>query len=149
MAEERSDDGSDESRALTPEGQKKMKENAQGLARLLGAVDCIVSSPLVRCVQTALFVAKAVSLKQNVVTDDALRPASDVDAVRALIERTAGRTIILVGHEPLLTQSASSLTGFEGSFELKKGGCYVLHWRDDRFELDAVISPRLLRHVRA
>ena len=147
VAEERSDERPDETRALTAEGQKKMKENAKGLAHLLGGVDAIVSSRLLRAVQTALFVAKAVALKQNVVTDDALRPESTVAEVRALIERTGGKTVVLVGHEPLLSQTALELAGLRGTAELKKGGCYVFRLREASFELENMLTPRVLRHI--
>src|SRR4029079_9330830 len=73
IAEERVGEKPDEERALTPDGQKKTKSVAKGLAELF-ELDAVIASPLVRAVQTALYVAKATGLKESVQTDPRLRP---------------------------------------------------------------------------
>ena len=147
IAEDPQPGRSDEARALTPEGQKRMKEVGKGLCDLLPKVGAVISSPLVRAVQTSLFVAKACDLKQNVTTDDRLKPQSSPESIRALIESTEDRVVVLVGHEPTLTAAMKALTGLNGPLELKKGGCYGLREHEDGFALEWVLTPRVLRRV--
>src|SRR3954471_16837400 len=49
----------DDLRPLTVEGRKRMRRNAEGLKAIVGKIDVIVTSPLVRTVETAQIVAKA------------------------------------------------------------------------------------------
>ena len=53
VAEDDSDSGRDFDRHLTPEGQEKMARAAVGLRTLGVEVDVLVSSPLVRAIETA------------------------------------------------------------------------------------------------
>ena len=53
IAEEEAADGRDESRRLTKEGIAQMKVVARGLVKVVRRPDVILTSPLVRAVQTA------------------------------------------------------------------------------------------------
>ena len=59
IAEDATPDKKDEDRGLTSEGHARMKQIARGLERALPKVQAIYSSPLLRAVQTALWVSKA------------------------------------------------------------------------------------------
>jgi phosphohistidine phosphatase SixA len=138
--------GPDETRELTDEGRRRMKQSARGLARLFKA-EAIISSPLIRAMQTATSVGKAYDL--GVTTSDALRPDGDAAAVRKLIADTSARRIILVGHEPNLTAAMQALAGVQGELELKKGGCYAIRFDDaDVARLEWMLPPRALRAAR-
>ncbi|HKO54602.1 MAG TPA: phosphoglycerate mutase family protein [Thermoanaerobaculia bacterium] len=138
--------GPDETRELTDEGHRRMKQIARGLARIFEA-EAIISSPLTRAVQTATWVGKAYDF--GVTASDALRPEGDPAAVRALIDGTDARRIILVGHEPSLTAAMQALANVQGALELKKGGCYAVRFTDaDGARLEWMLPPRALRAAR-
>jgi len=129
IAEEVSADGTDESRALTAEGRKKMRKAARGLASLGAAPERLLSSPLVRARQTAEIVVEAFP-GLTIEECDALAPAVDERALtRAVSAASAGGDVMLVGHEPDLSgMLAYWLTGSRFAFEtrFKKGAVACL-----------------------
>lgn len=134
----------DETRELTDEGHRRMRQIARGFKRFFSNAETIISSPLTRALQTATWVGKA--LDRGVVTSDALRPGGDPAAVRKLLEETNARRIILVGHEPSLTRTMLALTNMQGELELKKGGCYAIRFDDaEDARLEWMLPPRVLR----
>ena len=140
----------DEDRSLTAEGHARMKEIARGLEHVLPKVRVIYSSPLLRAVQTALWVSKAYRSRAAVTTTDALAPGATKKEFLALIESIKEPRAILVGHEPTLTEDLRTLTvlGKSTSLELKKGGCYgVRLFADGSGVLEWVLPPKILRKV--
>ena len=81
----------DSKRPLTPEGKMKVQEIAKGLLRLGFEVDWILTSPLVRAVETAEIVSDA--LRPSVPTDfvEALKPGGSPEAVITFLARAPGR----------------------------------------------------------
>ncbi len=117
------DDGK---RPLTPDGKQKMREIAAGLVRAGVEVDWIVSSPLVRAVETAEIVGEEVGLKPPLDSCDALGPGGDPEAlVTFLAKRPNRRRVLVVGHEPDLSALAARLIGAgrNANMPFKKGGC--------------------------
>jgi len=138
----------DEDRALTSEGKAQIKEVARGLARILPKVDAVYSSPLLRAMQTAKRIAKVYGL--DVTTSDALRPGASTRNAGALLKKSDARRVILVGHEPSLTENLSILANLGESprIELKKGGCYGIAVRaDGSAVLEWILTPRVLRRL--
>jgi phosphohistidine phosphatase len=101
----------DELRPLTPAGH----EAARMLGELLAErePEAIVSSPLVRAVETAEALADAAGLE--VVVDERLGPGATVDDLRAAVAGR-GETVIAVGHQPDCGEIALVVTGRELSF---------------------------------
>jgi len=119
----------DAKRALTPEGKEKMREIAAGLVRAGMEPDWIVSSPLVRAVETAEIVGEALSSKPPLDTCDALGPGGEPEALIAyLAKRSNRRRVLLVGHEPDLGELAARLIGAgrNANMPFKKGGCCLI-----------------------
>ncbi len=143
IAEERGADKPDAERPLTGEGHRRMKEIARGLRKLLPKVEAIVSSPLVRCKQTADWVSRAYD-DLAVETTEALAPDGDLAAFRIQARRA-----ILVGHEPTLTRFMLDLTGMTSeALELKKGGCYGIRVdAEGAAQLEWLLPPRVTRRV--
>jgi phosphohistidine phosphatase len=142
----------DENRPLTEEGIRKMKEIAGGMQNLDIEVDRIVSSPLLRARQTADIVARA--LHHEVEIWKSLNPSEDPRQLVAALRKSNDDDILLVGHEPHLSQFVSVLIsgGTDMQIELKKGGlcklssddliygrCATLHW---------LLAPSQLRKLR-
>lgn len=139
---------SDETRELTEEGHRRMKQIARGLRRILPHVDAIISSPLTRALQTATWVGKSLDL--GVTTDDALRPSAAPHAIHSLLSKSSASTLILVGHEPTLTAAMLDLTRIhaESPLELKKGGCYAVRFTGgEAGQLEWMLAPRVLRKL--
>lgn len=146
----------DDDRPLTPKGRKRMREIARGLRRLDLRLDRIVTSPLPRASATAEIVAVALSARRGLEVADVLRAGSDSRAIRDwLSQRKEGR-LMIVGHNPSLTDLIGLLVLGDGEgprsqvCELKKGGIAALRpapGSPDRFELDWVGTPRLIRRL--
>lgn len=135
----------EETRKLTKEGHQRMEEIARGLRRLVPKADEVVSSPLLRCTQTAEWIAGAYGLTFSVASE--LRPEAGPKEVRDLLDRLEGSRLILVGHEPGLSQAMRNLTGEKSMLELKKGGCYGLRVVAGQARLEWMLTPRLLRRA--
>jgi phosphohistidine phosphatase len=150
IAEDPSPDKKDEDRGLTAEGHARMKQIARGLGRALPKVDAIYTSPLLRAVQTSLWVSKAYRSRVAVKTTDALAPGASRKEFLALIASIEDRRVILVGHEPTLTDHLRALValGKSQSFELKKGGCYGVRVHGDGTAvIEWMLPPRILRKL--
>jgi phosphohistidine phosphatase len=127
----------DDERPLTPRGIREMRRAAKGLRQLVGSVDAIGTSPLVRARETAEILGRAFGVEP-----DEARAIGDGDrhailrwvrkaaAARAKKQRRGERlTIAIVGHEPDLSAAMCwLLTGrsTEPWTEMKKGGACLL-----------------------
>ena len=122
---------SDGERFLTAKGIKRMRKAAQGLRMLKIPFDVILTSPAVRARQTADIVAAEIKLESDLKELIDLGPESTVDQLIIGLSRLQEyEHLLLVGHEPLLTQTvAFLLTGKKDSglnLTLKKAGlCHV------------------------
>lgn len=134
VAEERSSRWSEMERPLTPAGMEKMREEARGIASLDPGIALILSSPLLRALQTAEPVAKALGLA--VVPFEPLSAgAAPLSILKSLAPHSGKSGILLSGHQPDLGELAAHLLGAEGTVEFKKGALCCI-------EVDA-LPPRL------
>lgn len=149
IAEEPSADKKDEERSLTAEGNRRMKQIAKGLATLLPNVRKIYASPLLRAVQTSLWVSKGYRSRAAVTTLDVLAPGGKIKDAAEFLREVSDARVVVVGHEPDLTETLLALTGIRATdLELKKGGCYgVRLGPDGRGTLEWILTPRVLRRL--
>ncbi|HUP45410.1 MAG TPA: histidine phosphatase family protein [Thermoanaerobaculia bacterium] len=150
IAEDPTEGKADEDRSLTPEGHGRMKQIARGLERAFPKAQVICASPLLRAVQTALWISKGYRSRVKVETSDALIPGADPKEFVDLVAGITARRIILVGHEPNLTENMMELVGLTAArqFDLKKGGCYGIRlYADGGALLEWLLSPRILRKL--
>ena len=155
IAVDRADSGSgDRERQLTSKGIKRMNKAAKGLVTLSLSFDRILTSPLERARQTAKIVAQTLQLENRVEEVEQLSPEQSAqDLLRALVPYSDQKQILLVGHEPQLSNTISVLlSGTAGAeIRLKKGAlcCLevdglppkkngVLHW---------ALAPKHLRQM--
>jgi phosphohistidine phosphatase len=145
----------DARRPLVAEGKEKMREIAEGLKRVGFEVDWIVTSPLVRAVETAGIIAESLASSAPVDVCEAMRPGGSAEDVITFLAKRPSRTrVLVVGHEPDLSELAARLIGAGGhaNLALKKGGCCMI--RFDEFppkspgQLVWWLTPRLLRKLR-
>jgi len=123
IAEERRAGRADEKRALTEEGRAKLTQVLKRARAAKVSPSLILTSPYVRAAQTAGVAARVLNVKKKPVRTDALLPSSSPEEVwRELRARHEENAVLLAGHEPLLSQTASYLLGEERTIiELKKG----------------------------
>jgi phosphohistidine phosphatase len=154
IAPDRGSYPTDAKRPLTSEGKERMREIAQGLGKAGFSPDRIVSSPLVRASETAEIVAEILGSGVRVESCDALQPGGTREALfDFLAKQSAPKAVLVVGHEPDLSELAASLlgAGHNHDFALKKGGCCLISF--DRFPPKAAgrlvwwLTPRILRKL--
>lgn len=121
QAESTSADGSDFRRALTPDGRERLENAYPSLARYLSAKSsCEVwTSPKIRALQTAEVLCRYmphVSPEIQPFLED-----GDIDAFAdAIRNHRHGDTLVIVGHEPYLSDWVRAMTGLDVHF---KKGC--------------------------
>jgi phosphohistidine phosphatase len=94
-------------------------------------LDCLVTSPLLRAVQTAEIVARVFRRSEPPLADDALGHHCTVQNVTKLVARfPPDARVALVGHEPDLSRIAAQFIGRSGdaAIDLKKGGIIGIAW---------------------
>lgn len=115
---------SDNERRLTAEGRERLRRCAVSWRRVVGAVDCVYTSPLVRARQTAEEFAAAVRHEDAPEELACLVPEADPDEVAQVLLADAAQqldAVALVGHEPHLGSTLGLLLAGRGSIPLKKG----------------------------
>ncbi len=122
--------GNDSERPLTGEGKKRMQREAAAIWRLDPSLDVIVSSPLVRALQTAEIVAKARGSTLRLVTDGRLAPGFGPNHLAAIMaEHRNAKGLMLVGHEPDFSETISQVTA-GGRLVMKKGALACVEVED-------------------
>lgn len=112
-------DGPDDDRPLSDKGEKQAERLGRLLARVGFKPDAIISSPKVRAMQTAEFVAR--HLDVPVAVDARLAGSLGLAALDAIL-REAGdpKRPVLVGHDPDFTDLVEVLIG-SSALTMKKG----------------------------
>jgi phosphohistidine phosphatase len=118
--------GSDDLRELTPEGITKLERASASWRRVVGRVDRILVSPLVRARQTAEIFARTVAKHAEQVETPELTPGAPPRLAQTLLQAELLHGfdgVACVGHEPNLGALLGVLTtGQERSaIPLKKG----------------------------
>lgn len=127
----------DAERPLSPKGVKRTRRIAKGIRRLNLSFDALLTSPLARARQTADLVAAALGAEALVEEISGLSPESTVEHLLFELTRYQDRgDLLLVGHEPLLSNAAAHLLAGKSArgalnLEFKKGGLF-------RIEIDAL-----------
>jgi phosphohistidine phosphatase len=99
----------DAERPLTPDGRKRAREAAKGLARLIETADLVATSPWARAKETAEIAAKA--LGAPLAETNFLLPHRSPGSLAGWLSDLDGERVVLVGHEPHLSRVISWLLG--------------------------------------
>ena len=116
-------------RELTPKGHQEAEDTGRKLAEAGYVIDAIMASPAERTMETAQIIQKHVNAK-NLEFEQKLYHASSDDLVEFVREGFSrdvvlnGNIIAIVGHNPAVSQFASSL-GTESSVMLETGSAVV------------------------
>jgi len=130
------EDGSpDAQRPLTDKGELQARAAGAALAELGVRLDACLTSPRVRAADTARLACEPLGVEPR--TEERLSGgAFDPEELAAGVGE-----VLLVGHEPDLSEALKRLTG--GSVKLKKGGLAALEQR----ELQLVMRPSELEAI--
>jgi phosphohistidine phosphatase len=112
----------DEARTLTLRGRADAWRVGRALAERGVQFSLMMSSPLVRAVQTAEIVAAAVEHPGRVLASDLILPEASAARVVTFLKSLADqRSVALVAHEPILSAVAAALTQEPRHPALRKG----------------------------
>jgi phosphohistidine phosphatase len=118
----------DGERPLTDDGRERFAKGARGLRRLVGAIDLLATSHLVRATETGELLADAYGGIKTVRLEE-LAPDAAPDALLPWLAAQRRRGVVaVVGHEPHLSSLVELLLAGRsaGFVELKKGGACLL-----------------------
>lgn len=151
-AEDAAPGHADARRALTARGRRRFTRAARGLRALGAGCDALVHSPWLRAQETAEILSAEFGGDHELRVSAALARPPD----ERLLAELSGERVVLVGHEPWLTDLLLWLTlgwrvlepsGCSARVELRKGG--VAHLAGDprpgEMRLVALYTPRVLR----
>ena len=156
-AEESASSGLDGDRPLSESGRKRVRAVAKVLADLDEAPLHLVASPLVRAVQTAEIIAIVTKLDERAGTVDIRRelaPGGDWGALVRALAAEGRKRVMLVGHEPDLSELVGGVLGvFDRGFDKGMVVGVQLRPRDakdasagvPRGRLRFVLDPKTLR----
>lgn len=118
-AEDESFSGHDFDRALSAQGRERVLNVAREIFAKKKTPCIILSSPLVRALQTAELVARYCELSEPIRVRREIAPGGDLRALLFEVIRSGQQRVMLVGHEPSLSELVAGVLseGFAGSFE--------------------------------
>jgi phosphohistidine phosphatase len=119
---ERSTELPEEYRFLNRRGRKRFRKIA-GIVKKAGMTpDLILTSPLIRAVQTAEILAERLRYEGELQVAQPLAPGFSPDALDELLDpHPEAGEVVLVGHEPDVGSLVQSLFNVKGGCALKKG----------------------------
>ena len=140
----------DELRPLTSKGIRRMRREAKGIDAMGVAPDLIISSTLVRAIQTAEIVQQGLSEPPRMATSRSLVPeAHPSQILRELADgHSSLGSVMVVGHEPHMSSLVSYiLTGrVSWLIDMKKGALVSIDlFSSERGQLLWAMAPRHLR----
>lgn len=121
--------GSDFDRPLTDKGRKQMARVAKRLTQAEIEVDLVLTSPLVRARETATIIARELGVEQ-VIDERRLADGFDSRTLEDILrEQNAIEHLMLVGHEPTMSQTVGRVIG-DARIEFKKGAIACVNLPD-------------------
>lgn len=142
----------DAKRGLVKEGKEQCMLMARVLAALKAPVDCIVSSPLKRALQTAQFVGTELGFEGKVEISSALSPEGSFAQFQALMAKYADRDgVLAVGHNPNVFQFLGRLVTGNGGANVRMRKASIARIDLDKHpaRLQWLIDPRVARSIYA
>ena len=117
IAENISIDKKDFDRELTEEGKLVIKNSSEAWKNYVGNVDVILTSPLIRAIQTAEIISSTLQETPNLIKDNNLGTGSRTADLLDLLNSLKYKNVAVVGHQPDLSQHINNFCG-TGSFNL-------------------------------
>lgn len=145
----------DSDRPLTPKGKRQLLKSTAAMRKMKLRFDLILSSPYERAKRTAEIVAEELKLKKRLKFSDLLRYECDpLELLGQLAQlKPAPKNLLLVGHEPYLSQLISWLTtgGQDLAMDFKKGALCKLETEKLRpgqcAQLAWLLTPKQMKAI--
>ena len=141
-------------RPLTSAGKEKFRKAARGLALHLPKGIALLTSPYIRARDTAAILAAA-TRRARAIECPELAAHESASKTFALLRARKEKTVVLVGHEPNLSNFlAAALAGERArmKIEFKKGGAACVEFarriEPGQATLRWMLPPRVLRALR-
>lgn len=137
----------DGKRALVKKGVKQMRRVANFLEEMVLEPELVLSSPMLRAVQSAEVILDEMGLEDlKVETVEDLLPDRDPTPLAGKLKEHQG-TVLVVGHMPSLSTLIKALTGSE--VEVKKGGVAVIEHDqlENRTTLELLLNQKVLKLI--
>ncbi|MBI3287904.1 MAG: histidine phosphatase family protein [Elusimicrobia bacterium] len=140
----------DAERPLTPDGRRRARDVARGLASFVGTADLVATSPWLRARQTAEIAAE--ELGAPLVETPLMLPHRSPASLSAWLSGLHDERVVLVGHEPHMSRVVSWLMtgGTRTVISLKKAQALLLETRKasaGSAVLAWSLPPRVLRRL--
>jgi len=143
----------DAARPLTPRGALRARRAAAGLKKLAVRPIRVLTSPLERTRQTAAILTQYAGWPKALACSE-LAPGGSPQQLLALLARTRGRRVAVIGHQPDLGHLIATClrgSGDGAEFELRKMAVALISFtgapRSGRGELRWLTPPKLLRAI--
>lgn len=104
----------DYDRELTAEGIQLLKTAVEYWKIIIPSFDMIVSSPLVRAVQTSEIIAKGFNYSKEVIKDNNIAAGASTSDVIELVNSINVENIAVIGHQPDLSNHVSNFISTNG-----------------------------------
>jgi phosphohistidine phosphatase len=112
----------DSERKLTSAGVEHLDKMFQAIKKTIPQFDYLLSSPLIRAVQTTERVKLISQSKSEILIEEKLRPGEELKVLIHLLNSLGGKNIFICGHEPDISEFCSSLISTNYSALLFKPG---------------------------
>jgi phosphohistidine phosphatase len=137
----------DRERPLSARGRAEALDAALCIERAHLQCDAVLSSPALRAQETAVIVAAQLDLAAHLSFEAALYPGSP-EALLGPLRRCAQQlnTVLLIGHNPALSELAQRFNDAEPRIELRTGGLCLIdfadrsRWRDPQAQPAAQVT---------
>jgi phosphohistidine phosphatase len=143
----------DSKRPLTARGRERTQQAAAGIQRILeDQVRVVLTSPFVRCAETAKIAADVLDVKK-LDTLDALAPGGSFrKVIQAIPSSRASEAVVIVGHEPDLGRLAGMFVSTpQLALPLRKAGACAIRFDaavvQGKGRLEWHLPPRILRRL--
>jgi phosphohistidine phosphatase len=134
----------DDDRQLTDRGRAQSRAAGAALAALKVEIHVAFTSPKVRARDTALLACEALGVEP--IDHEPLAGGFDGgDALGLMAAAGADQRVLVVGHEPDLSQVVYDLGG--GRIDMKKGGIAALRLDGTSAELIVLLRPREIDRI--
>jgi phosphohistidine phosphatase len=147
-AEPKIDSIEDKERKLIKKGVKQMRRVAGFIDEMDYSFDRVFSSTYIRAYQSAEVILDELGEdEKKIETITELEPDKDPSEFINKIKENDNASILIVGHEPFLSQLVRNLTG--GNVEIKKGGLVVIDYNpvDGKGILKTLVTQKIMKLI--
>ena len=105
----------DEERKLLKEGRERIKSAAKGWMYIINKLDRICTSPYARALETAEIIAEVFEYEKEIIKDKSLGAGCFTKDLITLVNSLDAENIMVVGHQPDLSEHVSNLISSSGA----------------------------------